>query len=170
MTRWDKIRTVGLWPLLARRCRWYKRRFQRDNWMIGRLVELCGNRVRICGLHFSVDSELITTQEKSTLYFGLYEREETDLVRSYLPRDEPVIELGGSIGVVSCLTNKLLECPEDHVVVEANPVLIPTLERNREQNGCRFAIEPAAAAYGTERVDFGVTDCFITGSVGGGSC
>ena len=45
-----------------------------------------------------------------------------------LRRDLPVVELGGSIGVVACVTNRLLKDRKAHLVVEANPLAIPHLE------------------------------------------
>ena len=55
-----------------------------------------------------------------------------------------MIELGGSMGVVSCVTNKLLKRDTAHVVVEANPLLIPWLFRNREMNNSSFLVEHCA--------------------------
>ena len=63
------------------------------------------------------------------------------LVKRHLPRGSRVLELGGCIGVLSCLMNRLLDNPASHVVVEANPALIPTLKRNAAANGAAFAIE-----------------------------
>jgi FkbM family methyltransferase len=77
----------------------------------------------------------------------------TRIVR-YLRRDLPVIEFGGSMGVVACVTNKRLTDPTAHVVVEANPLAIPRLEYNRKLNGCRFEIVNRAVAYGADSVTF----------------
>src|SRR5438270_4743065 len=38
----------------------------------------------------------------------------------YLDPALPVVELGGCMGVISCVANRRLRHPEDHVVVEAN--------------------------------------------------
>jgi hypothetical protein len=51
----------------------------------------------------SIRLELITNQ---------YELPERHAVVRYLRRDLPVIELGGSMGVVACVTNKLLTDPD----------------------------------------------------------
>ena len=83
-----------------------------------------------------------------------YESAERHAVVRYLRRDLPVIELGGSMGVVACVTNKLLTDPTAHVVVEANPLAIPRLEHNRKLNGCRFEIVNRAIAYGADSVTF----------------
>src|SRR5947209_8143485 len=117
--------------------------------LVGRLVELGGNRVTIEGLHFSVDNTLITRREKGLLDVGLHETGEIALARRYVVGGLPVVELGGGIGVVSCIVNRQLTRPTDHVVVEANADLVPTLEVNRRLNGAGFRIRNVALAYGS---------------------
>jgi len=163
----SKLRQKGLKAIVRDRLRWYRLRFEMDNWLIGRAVELTGNRVRLHGLTFSVDNPLITTPHKSTLFFGHYEVEEIELARRHLDPGRPLIELGGSIGVVACVTNRLLRRPDRHVVVEASPVLLPTLEANRMINDCKFTIEHAALAYNTDAIDFPLEGHFLHGRVGG---
>jgi len=87
-----------------------------NNRTVGRLVELSGNRIRIGGLKFSVDSPGIDTAHKSTLFFGLHEIDERALVERWLPKSLPVVEFGGGLGVVSCMANRLLERPVRSVV------------------------------------------------------
>jgi FkbM family methyltransferase len=58
------------------------------------------------------------------------------------------------MGVVACVTNKLLKDPTAHVVVEANPLAIPHLELNRKLNRCQFEIVNRAIAYGVASVTF----------------
>ena len=65
-----------------------------------------------------------------------------------------MIELGGSMGVVACVTNLLLKNPTAHVVVEANPLAIPQLELNKRLNTRQFEIVNRAIAYGTDSVTF----------------
>jgi FkbM family methyltransferase len=83
-----------------------------------------------------------------------YESSERQAIVRYLNREIPVIELGGSMGVVACVTNKLLKDPSAHVVVEANPLAIPRLEKNRKLNGRAFQIVNRAIAYGSDQVTF----------------
>src|SRR6267143_2806887 len=117
--------------------------------LVGRLVELAGNQVTIEALHFSVDNPLITTRQKGLLDVGLHETGEIALACRYIVADLPVVELGGGIGVVSCIINRRLSRPTDHVVVDANADLIPTLEANRRLNGAGFRIRNVALAYGS---------------------
>jgi FkbM family methyltransferase len=138
-----------------------------NRWLIGRLVEIGGNRVSVDGLTFSLDNPLIRTRDKSTVCLGLHEAPELALVHARLVAALPVIELGGGIGVVSCHINRRLAHPGDHIVVEANPDLIPTLETNRRLNGCGYQIRSAALAYDNEQTRLAI-DSWATSRVGGG--
>lgn len=164
---WNKFRKKGIRLIVRDRVRWYRLRIEVNNWFVGKGVELTGNRVRMHGLRFDVDNPLVSIRYKGTLFFGRYEIEEIALVRRYVDPGLPVVELGGSIGVVASVTNRLLQQPDRHVVVEASPVLVPTLEANRTLNGCSFVIEHAAVAYGTDAVEFPVEGHFLLSRVGG---
>ena len=110
-------------------------------------------RVTIDGCTFVLDDVPVHTT-RVDLLTSRYEREERRAVIRHLPRKMPVVELGGSLGVVACLTNRLLADPTAHVVVEANPLVIPHLVRNKELNQCQFEIVNKAIAYGTPSVTF----------------
>jgi len=88
------------------------------------------------------------------LITNIYEAPERRAVARYVRRNLPVVELGGSMGVVACVTNKLLKDPTAHLVVEANPLAIPHLELNRKLNRCQFEIVNRAIAYGAGSVTF----------------
>ncbi len=85
---------------------------------------------------------------------GVFEQFERSAVRQYLSPVLPVVELGGCMGVVSCITNRLLQDPAAHVVVEANPQVIPLLKANRRRNGCTFEILNRAVAYGSTTIEY----------------
>lgn len=91
---------------------------------------------------------------KLALLDGWYEAPEREAIRKYVHSDWSVVELGACIGVVSCITNKLLDNPKAHVVVEINPLVIPHLEANRETNGCSFRIVNSALCYDAQEVPF----------------
>jgi len=55
---------------------------------------------------------------------GQYEKAEQQLIAKHLNPQVPVLELGGSIGVVSAYIGFILEPPTPHIIVEANPKLI----------------------------------------------
>jgi len=129
------------------------------------VVELRGNLVQIDGIEFVVDVPTITTSQKARFLFDRYERPERLAVKQFLNPTMPVIEFGGSIGVVSCVINKRLNNPQQHVVVEANPGLIPFLERNRDRNKCQFQIINYAVAHEVNEVSFNLSDDFLGSSV-----
>jgi FkbM family methyltransferase len=138
----------------------------REHWWVGQLVVWAGNVVRVDSCTFLVSHPAITTGAKSLFLLGGYERAEREILKAHLDRTLPVVELGGSVGVVACVTNKLLKDPRAHVVVEANPELISVLTANRDRNGCRFTVLNRALAYGEPSTDFYVhANNFLASSV-----
>jgi FkbM family methyltransferase len=159
------LKERGIGEILIGRLRWYKQRFQMDNLLIGKLVEALGNRIKLDGSTICVDNPLVSTRHKSSMFFGIYEGAERELATKYIDRSLPTVEIGGSIGGVACIVNKLLRNPKNHVVLECNPILLPTLEKNRDINSCGFVIEPFAIAYGTSEISFTVSDHFMLSGV-----
>ena len=95
-------------------------------------------------------------QSREFLADGTYEGQERSASRRYIRPDIPVVEFGGSLGVVSCLLNRRLRNPGHHVVVEANPETLPLLMENRERNRCKFEVLHAAVGQGdTVRIYIG---------------
>jgi FkbM family methyltransferase len=161
----NQLREKGPKRIIVDRWRWYKTSFQMDNWAIGRVIELTGNTVTLDGIKLRLDNPLVSTRHKSSIYFGMYEIEERDFSKRFIDRTLPTIEIGGSLGGVACITNKLLANPYRHVVVECNPIMLPTLTHNRNLNECTFFIEPCAIAYGTDSVSFSISDHFMLGGI-----
>jgi FkbM family methyltransferase len=89
---------------------------------------------------------------KLALLDGSYETLERAAVRKYLQPNSNVVEFGACVGVVSCITNRMLINPKAHVVVEMNPLAIPHLESNRQKNQCFFRIVNSALAYDTPEI------------------
>jgi len=89
---------------------------------------------------------------------GRYEINEKSLLDLILSQEDNVIELGGGIGVQSCLINASLNSPSNHVVVEANNDLIDVLKRHRELNDAEYTIVHAAYSPTQLKVSFGVRD------------
>jgi FkbM family methyltransferase len=120
-------------------------------------VRIDGCTFRLQGIHEAPTViELCTNQ---------YESAERKAIAKYLRRNLPVIELGGSMGVVSCVTNKLLKRDTAHVVVEANPLAIPHLEHNRDLNRCHFEIVNKAIAYGVDTVTYRPSSSLLGNSI-----
>lgn len=137
-----------------------------EHWWVGLLVAGTGNVVRVESCTFLVSHPAIPTSAKSLFLLGGYERAERAMIKAHLDRSGPVVELGGSVGVVACVTNRLLTDPRKHVVVEANPDLISVLTANRDRNGCGFTVLNRALAYVTGSTTFYVNDTdFLASSV-----
>lgn len=111
------------------------------------------DKIRLGGCTFSL-KEITDVATRTELITGNYEAAERRAVARYLRRDLPVVELGGSMGVVACVTNRLLQDRKAHLVVEANPLAIPHLEHNRQLNRCQFEIVNCAIAYGPDSITF----------------
>jgi len=161
----QKFRERGLASIIYGRMKRYKQRILMDNWFVGKFVELTGNRVKLQNVILFVDNPLVTTRHKGLLFFGKYEEAGRELCTKYIDRSLATVEIGGSIGGVACITNKLLDNPARHVVLEGNPILIPTLETNRNANGTAFIIEPYAISYQGPTITFTISDNFMLGGV-----
>lgn len=138
---------------------------RRIDWCYGKLLELQGDVIEIEGCTFSLDSPAITTESKSKFMLDRYERPEREAVRRFVDPSLPVVEFGGAIGVIACLTNRKLSRPDRHVVVEANPALVRLLLSNRDRNQCSFTVLQRVVSYGRDRTSFYVDkDNFVIGS------
>jgi len=160
---WIKRKTIKAFRMLKERglaatCRFVFIFIFEDRWLLGKFVELQGNTGTLDGCTFDLDQPVITTFLKSRFLLNSWEEEARYLFKKYQPIDLPLIELGASIGIVSCITNKQLTDPEAHIIVEANPNLLPVLEKNRAQNDCQFTVLNKAVAYGAEEVRFNLND------------
>jgi FkbM family methyltransferase len=85
----------------------------------------------------------------ASLFWGFYESAESRLVRSYLPLDLDVVELGASIGAVSAQIARRLGPGRRLISVEANPALLDLLATNVRRNApqVRHEVVHAAISY-----------------------
>jgi FkbM family methyltransferase len=111
---------------------------------------------RIDPCRFRLDAPTVSSSVRDLLLSGQHEKAERTLMRQFMNPDLPLIELGGAFGVVSCIANKRLSSPRRHVVVEANPNLIPVLNDNRDRNGCQFTVLQRVVGYGHRSLPFHV--------------
>ena len=157
----------GVYDVLAHKLRSTWRRG--EVWQLGRFVGQSTDIVRLDGCKFSIAADRVPANVVDLLLSDLYEEPERKALAKFVQPELPVIELGACIGVVSCLTNRRLRAPEKHVVVEANPALLPLLEQNRARNDCQFTVVNAAVSYGAYSIEFGVDDNILASSVTGGA-
>jgi FkbM family methyltransferase len=122
---------------------------------IGFVFDLTGAIYSVDRCRFEIPVHLTDRNYRSAFLLGEYQAGERKLVRRFLRADDRVIELGGGIGVLSCLVNSQLIWRTHHLVVEANPELIPLLRHHRELNRACFQIEECAVSADPE-VTFGV--------------
>jgi FkbM family methyltransferase len=120
---------------------------------LGPIAKLIG-RCRIRGCEFATRAPFITLTAAGHMLRETYETCELRALDAVLDPTLPIIECGASIGVVACIVNKRLQDPRAHVVIEANPDVLPLLEHHRRMNGGHFQIVHAAVAYGAADVDF----------------
>lgn len=117
--------------------------------------QLFGPRYLMDGVNFSMPLGSHPSPRRAILR-GDYEANERSLIKAHLPADLPVIELGGSYGIVSHAIRKALAPTSQLVVVEANPAMIPTCTANVALGGSpdTTAVVQAALAYGEAKVRF----------------
>lgn len=128
----------------------------------GFIFDLGGSRFHADGCTFAIPRDVTTRAYRACFLRGSYESEERELIRRWVRSEDRVIELGGCLGIVSCVTNKLLADRTAHVVVEANPFCIGSLYRNKELNQCGFLIEHCAVGTQPE-VTFYLHPVYIVG-------
>ena len=127
-------------------------RWRMAPWYAARLGQVLRRPIRLDGavIHLPDPPPPILA---GVLRLHRYEGAERYAIAKFLPRDQPVIELGAGVGVVACLIDRLLVCRSQHWVIEANPTLLPVLEATRQANHAEFRIVHGAVAYGSETVE-----------------
>jgi FkbM family methyltransferase len=79
---------------------------------------------------FVVQRKGVSKKIAAMLFWGFYESAEIRFIHQYFKGDTDVVELGGSMGIVSSHLASLQQNGKKLVIVEANPALIDTLEEN----------------------------------------
>jgi len=128
----------------------------------GMIFDLSGGRFHADGCEFIIPTDITSRSYRACFLEGDYEAEERELIRKFLRPTDTVLELGACLGIVSCVTNKILADKSRHVVVEGNPFCIPTIHRNRELNQAGFLVENAAVSNERE-VTFYLHPVYVVG-------
>jgi FkbM family methyltransferase len=152
-------------PWLLRLERW---RYHDLPWHVGRIAKW-RRIISVGGVRVGVCSPAISQFAAGNLVLGHHEQKEQTAIARYLDPRLPILECGGGLGVIACLANRRLQRPNQHLVIEASPKLIPILARTKALNGCRFTIVHAAVAYGVPTVSFCEGDDLVTGRLAAGS-
>jgi len=120
----------------------------RANPLLGLVFKLMRQRFHLERMVFEVPLSGQTHSSLATYWFSDYEAPERELSKRYIKPNDRVCELGGCLGIVSMVIQRQLAQPHSHLVVEANPALLPLIERNRALNGGQFTLHHAAVGNG----------------------
>lgn len=107
----------------------------------GILFDFLFKEYRLGNLQFTVPYELTNKTFRGRYFWKTYEEIEVRYITELFDPDNTVLELGGCIGVITCLANSLQADKRKYVVAEANPYLIPYLMINKNRNNLQFQIE-----------------------------
>jgi FkbM family methyltransferase len=132
------------------------------NPLCGLIFDLFIRRFRADGCIFEIPRDITSTAYRSCFLKRDYENEERELIKKFVRPSDSVLELGSCLGIVSCVTNKILADKSRHVVVEGNPFCISAIHRNRELNGGGFLVEHCAVGSGRE-ITFYLHPHFVVG-------
>ena len=110
----------------------------------GAIFDLFFREYRTDQCVFSVPRSYTTRRMRAKFLLDTYELPERTLAKQHIRPHATVLELGSSLGILSCIVNRRLADPSRHVAVEINPSLIQCIEKNRVQNDCQFHIEHCA--------------------------
>ena len=132
-------------------------------WLAGLAFDIIWKDYQVSGLRFAIPHDLTDRAFRSRFLRDRYEGPERLYVSRYVKPGMRVMELGACIGVVSAITNKALDFSPSHVVVEANPRLIPWLSQNLKNNGCKTAVEHCLVSRSSDGT-FYLHDLIVGGS------
>ena len=97
---------------------------------------------------------------KAKIFLGTYEYAEMKLISKYLPKNNSVIELGGSLGVITRKIQKRISKENIIVTVEANKNMLSYLSFNTlKSNKYPIVFIENAAVCNADKVYFNVSDC-----------
>lgn len=135
---------------------------------LARLQAEQGERFDLHGVSVLLPAAMASESVRIQAMRGRYERKEARAIRRFLKPGTPVIELGGSLGIISKVIRSVIGPTAQHIVVEANPQLLEVCAANAvpPQFPERTQIVNAAVAYGADEVHFRCTQDSLGGAIG----
>ena len=112
------------------------------------------------GYRFSIKRDGINKSLAASIFFGFYEAGEIRFIHKYYSGNTDVIELGGSMGIVTSHLASILKAGRKLITVEANPFLEKTLLSNVSRyinKESEFTILTKAIAYHSSEVALHIT-------------
>jgi len=121
-------------------------------------LKLNGGRFLYHGIPVSIP-DAVTFSVKKHVMRGTYEEPERRLVERHLDPALPVVELGGSLGILSAYVNRRLSPGIPLTIVEGNGALIETCRQNAVSTRPEGPVHVvhAAIAYGMDNVSFSMS-------------
>ena len=125
------------------------------------------DEVKVKGNIISVDARYIDAPVIMGLLFypNNYEKELFEAVDTFLPKDDPVLEIGAGTGALSAYINKHLALKTEHLSLESNPYLLPLLLKTKVRNQLGTGFLNAAVAYGEDAVPIRVSKNLLENNI-----
>jgi FkbM family methyltransferase len=130
-------------------------------WMIGVIFSNKIPDIRWRLFRFHVSPKQVNRKMVASIFWGFYESAEIRFVEKYVDGTRDVLELGGSIGVVSSHIASKLQHGKKLISVDANPMLVELIEsnvKNHLKRGANAWVENCAISYFTDTVELVITD------------
>jgi FkbM family methyltransferase len=136
--------------------------------VVGRIAgRVFGDRIPHRKLIVITSSGLVSDQVRASLLLGGYESAEYRFVQRYIPGDASVIELGASMGVMTCHLRRRVAAPHRVISVEADRRLFKLIDANLSANTSAPVelVNKAIDYSGGTHVDFSFGDDNLGGAV-----
>lgn len=111
-----------------------------------------------------VEQAMLNEPLVAALESGRYEGAESKALKALLRADDHYFELGGGLGFVSTLACRIVTDPARVHVYEANPELLPVIERNWAINGVSASVYNCMLGKGLGEHEFHVSKAFWASS------
>jgi FkbM family methyltransferase len=122
------------------------------------------------GYRFQIPEFGVSNTNIAALFWGFYESAEIRLIQKYLSGNTDVIELGGSIGIVSGHLSSKMQPGKRLLTIEANPALVNSIKINSSKfasSGVQCEVLNYAIDYAGTSIELYVTDDNTESRVGG---
>jgi FkbM family methyltransferase len=146
--------------------KWRRKR----NTILRRYDALRGERsteLEFRGCSFELASLPDAETQAARLRHGRYEEDELALIDE-IDWETDVIEMGGCLGVLSCILNRRLPPDRHHVILEPSPDAVPLLRSHLKKNRCEAEVVHAAYHPTREAVVFQPADSTTGGGIAEG--
>jgi len=99
-------------------------------WVLTKIFGQSIPDIRWKGFRFQLPRAGVSNTNKAAIFWGFYESAEIRFIQKYLRGNLDVVEMGGSLGIVSAHIVSKLNPGRKIVTVEANPFLIDNINAN----------------------------------------